>query len=230
MGIGLGIVLTVVALLVGLWLARGRRSSHTLRNPDLDMNKTTNNAVIAGEARGINDGLCVNGLMHQTIYDSSGRYRGFAYMQQGENAGPGLVYSSSVAAASSHQQQEDQKQQQAADSHHHPPSFQSKLSLLKRDSPLARAAAASKDASAASAGLESSKTNADNDAKAAAEDDGGGGGGNRKSGFVKWKWVVNHVTSGGGSEGHNSRFLDLCRLAQSKQLGPDQSRNGESAL
>ncbi|XP_042870544.1 uncharacterized protein LOC122252250 [Penaeus japonicus] len=81
LGVVVGVVVAVVGLMMGLWWTKGRRSSHTLRNTEDDVTKLKNQDL-TGELRGQNDGLCMNGVVQHTIYDASGRYKGFGHLQQ----------------------------------------------------------------------------------------------------------------------------------------------------
>ncbi|XP_063598917.1 uncharacterized protein LOC134775362 [Penaeus indicus] len=81
LGVVVGVVVAVVGLMMGLWWTKGRRSSHTLRNTEDDVTKLKNQDL-AGDLRGQTDGLCMNGVVQHTIYDASGRYKGFGHLQQ----------------------------------------------------------------------------------------------------------------------------------------------------
>ncbi|XP_050712699.1 pupal cuticle protein 36-like [Eriocheir sinensis] len=83
LGVVVGGVVGVAGVAAGMWWMRGRGNSHTLRNREDCLTKL-HKPDLTGNGRDTEDSLGVNGVVQHTIYDSMGRYRGFAHLHQND--------------------------------------------------------------------------------------------------------------------------------------------------
>lgn len=201
LGVVVGVVVAVVGLMMGLWWTKGRRSSHTLRNTEDDVTKLKNQDL-TGDLRGQTDGLCMNGVVQHTIYDASGRYKGFGHLQQC-GAYPSCHIDATCSGGSV------------------PATPASRFSFSKKGG---RGAAAGKEGAAEGKGGRGSDA-ASHAGKRNGTGEGGGGEGGEgaRKPDGRWRRVISQLSSP-----HESRFFDICRLAGGKHS--QQSQPSESVL
>nr|XP_045600488.1 hemicentin-1-like [Procambarus clarkii] len=217
MGVVGGVVVAVMGVVVGVWWARGRRDSHTLRNREEGLLKLNKPDVTGGGTGGDGtDGLCVNGMVQHTIYDSTGRYRGFAHLQ------PNEMYQSSCMMAPTATPAAPAVKPEATVTH-------SRFSLSRKGRP-----------SAAPSAVDAS-TNGDketmNGNRGVTRGSEIGEGGSREAGNTEvdgaeegskkreapWRKVISQLTSP-----HDSKFFEVWKVAASRQSR--QSTPSESIL
>ncbi|XP_042224289.1 uncharacterized protein LOC121868079 [Homarus americanus] len=233
MGVVLGMILAVMGVMGGVWWTKGRRSSHTLRNREDGLTKLNKPDVTGVGGEGM-EGLCVNGVVQHTIYDSTGRYRGFAHLQQGDTYQTNCMITTTTAATAS-----------AAGAKPEPPAAYSKFSLSRkgRSSSSASSAATPSSGDALSKGAkdvmngrrgtkggEGANGRGGGDGSGRGTAKGGGGGdadegneGAGKKSEAPWRRVISQLTSP-----HESKFFEVWKIAATRQSR--QTESTESVL
>ncbi|XP_071528017.1 neural cell adhesion molecule 2-like isoform X2 [Panulirus ornatus] len=231
-GVGVGVVVAVVGLMVGVWWSRGRHSSHTLRNRDDGPTKLTKPDV-TGEGRDNVDGLCVNGVVQHTIYDATGRYRGFAHLQQNDPFQTSCLMMTTTTAAPT-----TTATSATAGAAPEPPAPQSRFSLSRKGrlssaAPPPTGDSGAKGTKEAMNGKRGTKGTEVHESGGKGDGKGGGGGGGedgneegRKTEAASWRRVINQLTA----TRPESKFFDVWKIAGVKQAGQPPSSSTESVL
>ncbi|KAK8724401.1 hypothetical protein OTU49_011051, partial [Cherax quadricarinatus] len=170
--------------------ARGKSRPHrlhlqTLR--ELEMHRR----VGAGDGM---DGMCVNGVVQHTIYDSTGRYRGFAHLQQKD------TYQSSCMTTT------PPESSAAAAAKSDPAGAQYRFSLTRKGRPPAAAPAVDTP-------MKGGRETINDKRRETRGSEGGGGGGEEgtegeKNIETPWRRVISQLTSP-----HESKLFEVWKVA-----------------
>ncbi|XP_063848165.1 nephrin-like isoform X2 [Scylla paramamosain] len=227
LGVVVGVVVGVAGAAAGVWWVRGRGSSHTLRNREDCMTKL-HKPDLTGNGRDAGDAMGVNGVVQHTIYDSMGRYRGFAHLQQNDMYQNSMM-TTSVAATSA------ATPTPSAPPAEPPSSLTSKFSLIRKGKPSTTPAppidpkcgTEAMNGRGVGAGIGGGGLGDRGGGSAGGSGEGGseggrGGGGEEEKSEAPWQRVISQLTS----SSNESKFFDVWRITgvrSAKQQAPNES-------
>ncbi|XP_045111942.1 nephrin-like isoform X2 [Portunus trituberculatus] len=226
LGVVVGVVVGVAGAAAGVWWVRGRGSSHTLRNREDCMTKL-HKPDLTGNGRDAGDAMGVNGVVQHTIYDSMGRYRGFAHLQQNDMYQNSMM-TTSVAATSA------ATPTPSAPPADPPSSLTSKFSLIRKGKPSTTPAPPIDPKCGSEAmngrgggasiggGLGDRGGGSAGGSGEGGSEGGRGAGGEEEKSEAPWQRVISHLTS----SSNESKFFDVWRIPgvrSAKQQAPNES-------